>query len=265
MSKLGPDYSYIYRKINKLTMIGFTGTVRKKNKSRCVYVLCECGTLKELEFSYFKRGCAKSCGCLQKQEAVRFKETLKINGIYATDYREYSIWMQMRNRTTTSKSEKSIRNYQDRNIRVCEEWDKSSGFRAFITDMGRCPEGYELDRIDVTGDYCKENCRWISRSVNQFNKNLSDRNSTGAIGVGKGNAKFKYRAYISKEGMRQDLGYYTTFNAALEARILAEIKLYGFVTKEKLDKYPDIVENCQAMLNSEFPDVVVHYTEENSG
>lgn len=30
MPTLGPDYSYIYRKINKLTMIGFTGTVRKK-------------------------------------------------------------------------------------------------------------------------------------------------------------------------------------------------------------------------------------------
>lgn len=139
MSKLGPDYSYIYRKINKLTMIGFTGTVRKKNRSRCVYVLCECGTLKELEFSYFKKGYAVSCGCLQKSEIEKFKDTLKINGIYATDYREYSIWRGMRNRTTTSKSEKSIRNYQDRNIRVCEEWDKSSGFQSIHNRYGEMP------------------------------------------------------------------------------------------------------------------------------
>ena len=222
MPNLGPDYSYIYRKINKLTMIGFTGTVCKRSRSRYVYVLCDCGTLKELEFSYFKRGCAFSCGCLRKQELNRFKESLKINGIFATDYKEYIIWKSMKDRTITSSSEKAIKNYQEKGITVCEEWNKPNGFRAFIEDMGVCPDGYELDRIDVTKGYYKENCRWAPRGINQYNKNLSNRNSTGAIGVGKGTGKWKYRAYISKNSIREEIGYFNDFDSAVKARILAE-------------------------------------------
>lgn len=46
-------------------------------------------------------------------------------------------------------------------VRVCEQW---SSFEAFYADMGDRPEGYSLERIDVTKGYEPGNCKWIPRA-----------------------------------------------------------------------------------------------------
>ena len=43
---------------------------------------------------------------------------------------------------------------------MCREWKES--FDLFLRDMGECPEGMSLDRVDVNGNYEPGNCRWIS-------------------------------------------------------------------------------------------------------
>lgn len=56
-------------------------------------------------------------------------------------------------------------------ISYCEEW---ADFRNFLRDMGERPKGTSLDRIDVNGNYCKENCRWAD-VITQCNNRTNNR------------------------------------------------------------------------------------------
>ena len=83
-----------------------------------------------------------------------------------TNHPLYARWNAMRRRCMTPTNAQ-YRYYGGRGITICPEWDD---FDTFVADMGECPEGYELDRIDVDGNYEPSNCRWISHSDNLRNR-----------------------------------------------------------------------------------------------
>lgn len=51
--------------------------------------------------------------------------------------------------------------YGGRGITVCNEWLNFENFRNDMEDSYR--PGLSLERIDVNGNYCKDNCIWIPR------------------------------------------------------------------------------------------------------
>ena len=77
-----------------------------------------------------------------------------------------SVWSSMKDRCL-NPSNKDWNSYGGRGIQVSENWMKLSNF---IQDMGIRPEGLTLDRIDVDGNYCKNNCRWASRVLQGLNR-----------------------------------------------------------------------------------------------
>lgn len=73
------------------------------------------------------------------------------------------------------EGEKNYKNYKERGISVCYEWRhdiNKNGFNNFYTWAinNGYKKGLSIDRIDNDGNYCPENCRWITMFEQQSNK-----------------------------------------------------------------------------------------------
>jgi hypothetical protein len=78
----------------------------------------------------------------------------------------YRAWSGLKQRCFNQK-EKQFKDYGGRGITVCERWVNS--FEAFLADMGECPEGMSIDRIDNDGNYEPGNCHWTTKKEQSRN------------------------------------------------------------------------------------------------
>ena len=81
---------------------------------------------------------------------------------------EYNSWINMRQRCNNPRGHDA---HYYANISICCEWDDPV---RFVADMGLRPSrNHQLDRIDNTKGYSKENCRWVDKTTQMQNTRIS--------------------------------------------------------------------------------------------
>jgi len=143
-------------------------TVKRKygvNRHRKITWLCECdcGNVVVVAGTELRSGNTGSCGCLHVDIITKHGES----ALGRNHSAEYRAWNNMKSRCGICR-ERDFRNYGARGISICDRW---KSFENFLEDMGRRPSNkHSLDRIDVNGNYCKENCRWATLSQQGRNR-----------------------------------------------------------------------------------------------
>ncbi len=114
---------------------------------------CSCGNMKTVLAATLLRGESRSCGCLNAEvsRAVHTKHGKR-------NTRTYSIWRAMITRCHNPNTA-AFRAYGAKGIQVCTRWRK---FENFLADMGECPQGLTIDRINGKCGYEPGNCRWAT-------------------------------------------------------------------------------------------------------
>ncbi len=148
------------------------------------------------------------------------------SGVTKKHKRIFKIWQGMRQRCN-NPHDKDYERYGGRGIKVCSEWDNSS--EAFIE--WALQNGYSddlsIDRRDVNGNYCPENCHWATATEQVRNRRIQKSNTSGVNGVHYEAKRNKFRAIIYADNKKIDLGRYDTLEKAAEARKQGEIKYWG--------------------------------------
>lgn len=152
------------KRFGHLTVISFDHCDKEKDYRMYWNCKCDCGNEKIIDGHSLKRGGCNSCGHCRSIWAEPPESSERL----------YNVYRSMKSRCLC-KTSASYRHYGGRGISVCPEWiDNYKNFKQWAYQNGydeNAPYGeLTIDRIDVNGDYCPENCRWITIQEQLLNK-----------------------------------------------------------------------------------------------
>lgn len=157
----------IGKKYGLLTITKFLGIkyggLTSKRKIKLVECKCECGKILEVNYRDVLTNNTFSCGSPAHRKNY-------VNG--KTNHSLYSRWRKMLDRCYNPNS-KNYKRYGLRGIKVCEQWKNSYAEFYQWAIKNNYSRNLDIDRINNNGNYEPQNCRFVNRSTNCFNKRTS--------------------------------------------------------------------------------------------
>ena len=151
---------------DKIGMLTVVAEVAKRpgSRSRRFECVCDCGSVTQVDAGNLAKRTTRSCGCLMLAQK---REALTRHGVRF--HPAYPRWNAMIARCYRAKT-KGFQNYGGRGIAVCDEWRNSPVAFVDWADSSGFSPNLQLDRRDNDGGYSPDNCRWVTRSVNNKNR-----------------------------------------------------------------------------------------------
>jgi hypothetical protein len=153
-------------KFNKLEFVKYTEPKIRISGAKRIRALfkCDCGIIRDYDFSIVKNELTKQCN-----DCAIISRKLNRTTHGLIKHPLYRKWQDMKKRCYNKNVER-YKSYGALGITVCDEW--KNDFKAFYDwSMDNGWDGIlQLDRKDVYGNYCPENCQYISVIEQGFNK-----------------------------------------------------------------------------------------------
>jgi hypothetical protein len=148
---------------------------RKKGGSklgpRGALMQCDCGNLYKAIIGNLTHGSSSSCGCRRVESLAEMGRRNTRHGL--SKHPHFPRWRSMVDRCHDSKNPNYPR-YGGRGITVADAWRDPAAFIAYLeSELGPCPSGHSLDRIDNDGNYEPGNIRWADGATQRRNQRPS--------------------------------------------------------------------------------------------
>lgn len=211
----------------------------KTNNDIMWHCVCDCENEKDVQGKLIRYGRTKSCGCLHDERIIEYNKNVKAK------YNTYDLSGEYGIGWTTNTNEEfyfdledydKIKDYcwhEDIHGYICSNDKNNNCKQIFLhrTVLNLNNEDWKTIQVDHIQhnkfDNRKCKLRVINCSKNSMNRSLMITNKSGKTGVCYDKKSNKWKAYITKNYKKTILGWFESFDDAVDARKEAEKKYYG--------------------------------------